>query len=539
MKNLITLICSILIFPGLVMAIDSSIDGQFATPTNLTDKEMENAKNFIHQGVKDRKIQEGCKGLNNCLDDESGFPLEQIIGKAYVMMGMFTGDGIVPKLTKRPVTSSDEKAKTGPANLPEVVETLNKEAAKPTKPKELKKEQKTDYCMIVAMSYELVGSALQTSLQKKAENRSSAITDPQLASLVNLRETHKARKTTASWQRNIYAGVTACYGYQMVAGGVQTDAKFVAKMAGASALTYLYQRKVSKHNDAAKKVQLVIDSLPKASDCNPWTGTKCFCSEKTSKDRYPLEYQQVCVLNDGNFETPKVALGCGTIVDKNVTFDKECKCKATNTCIQGYINPSGGISGIGINLLNEANKNFGLLGSGEFDQAKFDAASLSAQHLAAAVKLPVPKDVPHYELTTDQKKMADHLSQFAPANIAAMAAASNSTGFKSGIKDSPISSAAINKLTPELRQKVAEAVKINYRQGDSQNGSASADEEEIFIPGFGTSSPEAHSGTEVMSFTEQAVSKADVSNAPDTPIFDIISNRYRRSGWNKLESGVK
>ena len=46
---------------------------------------------------------------------------------------------------------------------------------------------------------------------------------------------------------------------------------------------------------------------------------------------------------------------------------------------------------------------------------------------------------------------------------------------------------------------------------------------------------ESAGGTEIVSFAEAAVSKADVSNTPETPIFDIISNRYRRSGWQKLD----
>jgi hypothetical protein len=54
------------------------------------------------------------------------------------------------------------------------------------------------------------------------------------------------------------------------------------------------------------------------------------------------------------------------------------------------------------------------------------------------------------------------------------------------------------------------------------------------LPKIGDESAQ-EDGVEVLEFAEAAISKADVSNAPETPIFDIISNRYKRSGWTKLE----
>jgi hypothetical protein len=38
-----------------------------------------------------------------------------------------------------------------------------------------------------------------------------------------------------------------------------------------------------------------------------------------------------------------------------------------------------------------------------------------------------------------------------------------------------------------------------------------------------------------LTFAEKAINNADVTNSPDTPIFDIISNRYMRSGMSKLQ----
>lgn len=546
MKKFISLTLLCLLIPSLVIGQDTSIDGQFANPTNMTDQQMENAKNFVHQGRKDQIIKEGCAKVNDCQEDDGKFPIEMMIGKAYAMLGMFTGDGMVPKLTMKdkpaaaPATNGGQTTTTPPTTTPTSNLPGADQAGATGRNAKPEKEEKNDMCMMAAMMWESVGGMIQTSLQEKGQKETANIKDAQLASLVNLKKTHEARAKTASWQRNVYAGVTACYVYQMTTGIKVSDPKFLIKFAGAGTLTYLYQKKISKHKDAAKKVQLVIDSIPKAGDCNPWTGTKCFCSEKTSKDLYPGEYQEVCVLNNGNFETPKVALGCGAVKDKKLTFDKECKCKATNSCIKTKITGLGGNFDLGTNAMNEANKNFDLLNSGEFDQGKFDSAFLSATTLASKVK---PKGdlskLPKPNLTAEQKQIADELSKYAPAPFAALAAASNGSGLKSGISDSDTSGAAISKLTPELKQKLASAINVSYKNGGGGSDLPSGQEDEFVMPGMGPKTEESQGGTEVISFADQAVSKADVSNAPDTPIFDIISNRYRRSGWNKLDTQGK
>lgn len=531
MKKIISSVLITLLLSSSVMGEDTSIDGQFATPTTMTDKQMDDAKNFTHQGIKDKKIQDGCKDLNDCQADESGFPLEKVIGTLYSTMGMMMGTDL--KAKPKAGATSQNTAVTQPSTPP-----ASGEAAPQGSPaKKPEGEKKKDYCIMVAAASEIVGAAMQTTMQSKAEKASSNIKDIQLASLVNLKETHKARAKTASFQRGIYAGVSACYGVMLATGAVM-DFNLGIRMAGAITLTALYTKKINKHKDAAKKVQLVIDSLPKAGDCNPWTGTKCFCAEATSKDRYPGEYQEVCVLNQGNFDTPKVALGCATTVDSKVTFDKECKCKQTNTCIKTTLSGFTNLSGIGTNMLNEANKNFSLLNDGMFDEGKFDAAALSATTLAAKVKLPNPKV--NAKLTDEQKKMAQELSQYMPSGLAAAAAtAPANSNLRSGVSEPGSSSAAISKLTPEVKRKLAENIRVGYSQGSGNNTSSAGAEEEIVFPGFGPKKEDAAGGTEVISFAEQAVSKADVSNAPDTPIFDIISNRYRRSGWNKLDTEGK
>ena len=95
------------------MAVDepaepTGIDSQFSTPTNLTDQQMEDARTFVHQGQRDRVYQEGCAKADDCKFEE-GFPIEMMIGKAYGMIGLFTGDGMSPNLNMEPTKAQTEE----------------------------------------------------------------------------------------------------------------------------------------------------------------------------------------------------------------------------------------------------------------------------------------------------------------------------------------------------------------------------------------------------------------------------------------------
>lgn len=552
MKQTIFTLLILLSLPSLV--IGQSLDQSFENPSEFTDKQMSDAKTFEHSGIKDRVIKEGCAGLNDCKEDDEGFPIEMVIGKAYALLGMMSGGGgLMPTLTKKPevakgaaegtegaegAAKGTEGAAQGAEGAAQGAEGAAKGAEGAAKAGE-KAETQPDYCMMVAMGYETLGGVIQDHLQKKAEKKNQEIQDTQVQALLNLKENHKARKTTANWQSAIYGGVTACYVGMAFTGEIATDWKYWAKLGGATALTTLYIKKANKHDKAAKKVQLVIDSLPKAGECNPWTKTKCFCSEPTSKERFPANYQEVCVLNGGNFDTPKVATGCGAVVGGKLTFDENCKCKETNSCMKSNLKTYNPQFSVATNYMNEANKAFDLLNSGMYDEGKVAAVSFAAGAMAKKVKGKLnSRSIPRVALNDEQKKIAAELAAYVPAPLASVAAASNSN-YTGGIKESAGNSAStLNKLPSSLKEKLADTrIKANYRQGNGGGSFNSKSERPDFSFGFPkVGQEESSSGTEVLSFAEQAISKADVNNTPETPIFDIISNRYRRSGWGKLEA---
>lgn len=511
-----------------------SLDSAFSTSSTMTDEEAKAAKDFVHQGEKDAAIKKNCEkeGLGNCnIDDvnkqgavlgqgDFAQAIENNIGKFYgTIMGAMAISG------GGKVTVTDKKAAEGKSV------------------KEQKKigEQKTDYCSYAAMGYEIISAAMQTGAQDKIANETAKIEDLQVRSLVALKKTHEARKKTATYQSAIYGATSACYitrATGVLDGGakVALDWQYWAKMSAATALTTLYIAKAVKHKNAAKAVQAVIDGLPKTGDCNPWTDTKCFCSAASSKELYAQEYQEICVLNNGNAEIPKVAMGCGELVNGKMTYDKECKCKQTNTCFKANVkatNPKFQLAG---NFMNQANKGFDLLSSGDFDQGQFDSYALQAGVNASRLKDKIaPIGQPKIPLDAKEKEIAqDLLESGIPATAAAAIANSPMASPPGGFANDG-TQAALDKLPDNLKSKIGSTEPIKYSKGGPGFGTTSADEEEGFVmPTFGQEK-KAESGTEILSFAEQAVNQADVTHTPETPIFDIISNRYKRSGWTKLQ----
>ncbi len=527
-----------------------TLDSIFSSNPNLTDQQSKEAESFTHEGKKQAVYNDACKNnpkLSGCDANKAasegvvikgalGGNIEQHIGKLYALlfggMGFLTGqggptvkvktDGTAAKATETTVANKDGKNTPGSDKKEEGVTA------------------KSDYCAYAALGYEAAATVLQTVLQQKGATDATLAQDTQMQALIALKETHKARKTTSTIQAAVYSATAACYITRATGaldkGKVVLDWKYWAKMSAAAGLATLYVAKAKKHNQAMKAVQAVIDTIPKTGACNPWTDTACFCAEPTSKELYATQYQEVCVLNKGNAETPKIALGCVTTDSKQqATYDKECTCKKTNSCIKATVTGYNPKFSFGSNFMAQANQGFDMLSSGNFDQGQFDQYSMQSGVMATKVKDLFTAKTPTINLNDAQKKEAGELKDVLPASLAAVAAAANSYTPAGAISNDGTSSALAN-LPSDVQKKVDEVSKsVKYQtKGSGFDSVANTPEEGFQMPNLGGQETQ-QSGAEVLSFAEQAVNKADVNNAPDTPIFDIISNRYRRSGWTKLQ----
>ncbi len=556
-KSLIATLCSLFI---ILDAGAQTLDSVFSTATTMTDEEAKRAETWNHEGRKAAIVKENCATENkyfgeagcdeNKIDENGaiikgnlGNTLENNLGKLYGVLfgsGFLTGGG--PKVN----VAEDKKGADGKViKSKEKIEltkadkkTLGK-TGEVTDAKGNKVEQKNDYCIYAALGYELVAGMMQMAGQK--QDATSAAGDPQLQALLSLKQAHKTRKRTATYQAAIYTATTACYVARLtgVLGGgkVVADFNYWAKMSAAGVIAAVYIKKASKHKDAERAVERVIASLPKTGDCNPWTGTACFCKEPSSKTLYAPEYEEVCVANGGDNTTPKGQLGCGVLTNGKMTFDQNCECKKTNTCFKASMSAYSPSFSLGANFMNDANKGYTLLSDGSFDQGAFDgySAGTFAKINKVGSKI-VPSAAPNLNLNSKQAKLANNLKGLGALGTA-MAASDDYTPAGGGLMNSGTASLAA--LSPEIKKKLEAETASAYKQsGPGFDANSNDEEPQIVMPSLGGES-KTENGTEIVSFAEQAVSQADVTKAPETPIFDIISHRYRASGWNKLQADEK
>ena len=515
------------IFLTSTVGAQDSVNDVFAETGNLTDQQATEANEFVHTGRNARVIEEKCANLTgvdlkNCdinRVNESGAIIHPLlddnIGKAYAMLfggaGILTGGGIGPS-----IKMEEQNATTG------------------------QKKTDTDYCMYLAMGYEALAGMIQTAQQQVITTQNQEIRDVQMQALVTLRDAHQARSDTSYFQAGVYGAVAGCYGVRMLGlgGAVDfSDPMIYVKSGGAILLSGLFFTKALKHADAVKKVQQIIDDIDSSENCNPFTQTNCFCTEPTSASAFPAQFQQVCVRNGGDFTQPIKDLGCAAIAGSELSFDKECKCKQSNTCFKGQISSFNPNIDAGGNFTKSLNATFDLASSGQFDRAKLN--SLTTANTAFATKLrnkaKLKGPLPSVALNAEQKKNAAELAKLIPADLAALTAAQQPFSPAGSPPLAGGTAAALAKLPEGARKKVA-AAKIETSYESSGQGFASLDKKEagFVMPTFGQAAKK--DSTEVLSFAEKAMSKADITNNKDTPIFDIITNRYRRSGWNKVES---
>lgn len=544
MKILTFVLCFTLSLQAMAQSIDNpdSLDSTFSETAQLTDQQADESVSFVHQGLKDKAIKEGCdnKTLKGC-DGSSARPgLEDQIGKMYAVLF-----GLGPMLMNRGGGNSNNSSGTGNSTAQAGANGGTAQAGANGGTPQAGAEggagsqtqaKKKDYCIYIPLAYEGLSFLLQMKGQKQAQQDSENL-DPQLASLVQLKEAHKTRKKTASQQSVVYGSTAACYAAMLMMGKVDGGPMTFVKMGAAGALTALFMSKAKKHANAAKKVQEVIDSLPKAGDCNPWTGTACFCSEKTSAKLYPGQFQEVCVLNKGNFNGGLSNMGCAVQVAGKISLDASCGCKKTNTCLSSKISIGKSSLGLGANFVNDANKGLALLDPSQFDEARLNDFSSSMAGKIGAIK---SKDaIGDVRLTPSQKVMADELSKVAPASIANLAAASPSAAPPVGGLMGGATSSALDKLPESLKKEMKDfEVSGQYRGNGGSSPTSAAAEPGFSIPGMGTQEPQG--GIQVEEeFASRAIGNADVRNAPDTAIFEIISNRYRTSAWKRLEAVEK
>lgn len=526
----------------------------------LTDKEVVEAQSYVHQGRKQQVLSEECAKLSDkykvaagC-QDSSGKPgqvfsgatgtiIEEVLPKLYAIMGTAAMAGSGGTIQMKPKTEGGGTAggatgaagggATGTAGGGATGTTGGGDANTAANGKE--GEKRNDICVYIPMAGELVAAGMQKVQENKIQEQSSKPgADAQREGLHAVARAHDARAKTATIQGGVYGATAACYTAYLASGAVM-DWKLGLKLGASAVMTGIFFKKAANHKKFAADVRAIASKLPGAGDCNPHTQTQCFCSEPTSRNVDIANYTKVCVPRElASGRDPKqTAIPCSTIVNGNAVLDLECKCKRTNSCLNGQLSSMGAQIGFGgydladpLRLLNEMN--------GQMNEANVE--NFGTQLSARAKKLLDQNiaDVPSMRgLNPKENDLAKEMNKMGmPARMAAFAA--QQAGSAPASADSPqLSSIASSGDENSGQSSRQNAAGVKYNSGSYGSSPRRGQQMGAFKSPFDKNANQG--AVQVDTYSQEAVAAADINKDTSKGIFDIISHRYRSSAWRRFE----
>lgn len=290
-----------------------------------------------------------------------------------------------------------------------------------------------------------------------------------------------------------------------------------------------------KMRDDFKSASGAINMCQPADRSDPGK-PECYCYTSDGQKNSSRTSSQICIalfaganLNPSSNYLSSTASVKGCINSSN-QFDETCACKASNSCMKAVGSSIAGMNIGTFSLLSSGLTPVNAVANGSLDAANVDAASLANN----AVKLLAAKD----KIAGKSSKEARDTTKKAE-NAFQQAALTASAGAPSGLASNDSS----------LPSNPAEAVKLLEKEikdenkittvGRSGTRGGSANPSDSFNLDFGglTASELNNEETQVAEVMKQNIDfgQNDINPAgSNTNIFEVLSNRYQRSGMRRL-----
>ncbi|MDC1174067.1 hypothetical protein OAT67_01625 [Bacteriovoracaceae bacterium] len=499
---------------------------------NLTDQDRWESQTYIHEGRAKRLKDEECAKLDDprtCQGSDPGFKYKgmdsnmvKAISKAYSMILGFTDGSFKAGENAKTETVTTEKT----VNDKKVTETTEE------------KQDQQDYCKYVAMGGEAIAMFQQQAAQQNLVNLDNGNQNSiQKKSLEKAARSHRERSKTAKMQEMTWGATTACYTWyaaQAFMGNIQHSFGLWAKLAGAYLLFDFYGTEKDKQQEYADQVKAIADKLPGPGDCNAITDTDCYCAEKsTMYDPRCMPFVQKRKMANTSYAVP--------CLDKEMKADVQCQCIDEESCFDSRFFQDINGPGLGNFLNSPIGSQFKALTRGEYQGGRVDTTS---GRNTSAIKKAIddlmdkkggPADP---DLNKDQMEEAKLIASGGiPLGLAKTLA---STPFdKNAQKQYAKFKNRFNrpiKYNAKSKKNGPKVLTFSGGSGLRPNKKKTRNNGMDFSKMFNKNKKKkANSNGKVLNFAGEASRQAQISKNTDRPIFDIISRRYRVSGWRRLE----
>ncbi len=518
----------------------------------ITEQQENAAKNYIHEGLAAKKVEEMCRegrdGYKDiCEEDQYAFKggmmrkLEGMIPALTKAYAMFSSMGPGSKFDAYKMDDDGNKFAADGSKLDKDGYKLDENGNQLTAEgkQEPATEEKTDYCGYMAMASEAASTAFAAQKNEKSQQnyKKAKPESKQAAAFYSLAESHKTMAKAAKIQFYAWGATSACYVAYLAQEAYQGDWKVKAKLAASALIATYYKMKASAHEERYKLLLQMAKELPQAGDCNPFTDTNCFCAEETSKSSDPGNFTQMCIpkklaARDGPGSEAYVC------ADQNGKADEDCVCSKTDTCADRRLKIAALKLGLTpakmrdpLAALKPLSKGF----SGGRVGAAADRNYALAKRALENMKLNKP-----ISLNNKQKKLARSMINAGfPRKAAALLASTD--GSTTGIL--PASAlAGFDGAGFGRGGKDSEALSRNTIAKMKSGGSVGSAGRLTGSNPFGNLGKRKKSNSEgviIEDFQKKAMIEAEIVQDTGVGIFEIISNRYKISAWQQYQENLK
>lgn len=537
-----------------------SSGGTVRDPESLTDAEKVLSDQYVHKGKSDRIYRDECQGDNlSVCEGQEKFgdktlgvdpQIMGILAKAYVaVVGLGIGDfqKAIPEVKAEvPKPAAEVKAPeasqaaqgTQSAQSTQATSANTNSQAKPAAQEG--DDKVSDYCRYIPMGIELMAFLKQNMAQDNIMKMPSSSATAQKDSLLRAAKSHDERAKQAKIQFAGWGATSACYAAYS-AMNIQLDWRYALKLGGSLLFTTYYKKEVDRHKEYASTVREIASKIPGKGDCNPVTDTLCYCSEESTKNDLDFcapQIRQRHINKLAEFSTP--------CIDDRGQTDVACKCLDEGRCFDKKLESN--LLGVGFSQLDLK----GIRPAQELARGSLSSASLqTASQTQSAINNRLKRG-----LGNELDKLADKMKLSGqPDGLGFLSESGLPNSLARILASAPMSPAAKEKLAEMQTNQESFSPDFTFSAGASPSQSLSSirrtrasrlnfrntpqEDDDQFNDIFNKFNQDDNAretaSDNVLTFAERASQQAQISKNQDKFLFDIISNRYRLSAWNRFE----
>ncbi len=398
-------------------------------------------------------------------------------------------------------------------------------------------------CKLVAtagtMGLTIADLMAKNNAEKKYKKADTEIA--QTEALYTIANNHDQNRKSNVAQASIFGTVAVCYGIAAAIeytpyGDKKKAVEYTVYAGLAGTLASLSGISADRHAETRDKATEAAARIPQKGNCHP--GTPCFCAEKREKSEefHNAEYEKNCVLDElQRGDSTLIGMAC---INGQGQPDPACNCKKNNTCLDETIKKE--IQGLNLDNKLKAHlaDSFNIVTNGSLSGKQADLISKRANVFQKIAEKNAEKLLNGQSIKPGDSELASAYQSNGMSPVTAAIASS--------AKLSPAAKAKLAKITgttmPSRYARTGSNKKKSYHKAQQPNFAINYGVDDLF-----KKLTEEQKTAEIdpaerlkqykrIRAQKRAMAMAEINPLENEPIFDIISQRYLKSGFIKIEN---